>query len=473
MTTPLRRRVSLLVCATLTVVIAFVRPHPTATLSAQPAATPPPVGSTHPFAIVGVTVIAMDAPGTRDHQTIVVRDGRIAALGPATTTIVPAGVTRIDGRGKFIVPGLAEMHAHVPGGNAADADIARVLELYALNGVTTARSMLGHTRHLAWKARAERGEILSPRIVTSGPSFNGTSVPSREAAIAMVESQKAEGFDFLKIHPGVANDVFTALAATADRVGIRFAGHVPLAVGLDRALDLKFETIDHVDGFVEALTPPGAALQATDSQWFGINLVAQADRSRLAGIVARTRAAGTWIVPTDALFVHGSSDVTPEQLAAWPEMRWVAPQQLSAWMENKRTFLAAHAPATRRAFLDLRREVILALHRGGVRMLLGSDAPQVWNVPGFATHRELEYMVAAGIPAWDALAMGTRNVAEFLKRSDTSGTLAVGKRADLLVLGGNPLADVTATRKIEGLAIGGRWITAAERTARLEALAVR
>ncbi len=106
-------------------------------------------------------------------------------------------------------------------------------------------------------------------------------------------------------------------------------------------------------------------------------------------------------------------------------------------------------------------------------MLLGSDAPQVWNVPGFATHRELEYMVASGISPWDALAMGTRNVAEFLGRTATSGSIAVGKRADLVLLGGNPLTDIRASSRIEGLAVGGRWITAAERTARLDMLRLR
>jgi hypothetical protein len=202
------------------------------------------------IAFTNVTVIPMDRERTLEDQTVIVRAGRIDAMGPAAALPVPADATRVDGRGRYLVPALAEMHAHIPPGDASDADIDRVLTLFAVNGIGTIRGMLGAPKHLPLRERANRGEILSPWIYTSGPSFNGSSAPSAAVAVQMVKDQKAAGYDFLKIHPGVRRDVFDALAAAADAAGIRFAGHVPLEVGLARALEARYATIDHVDGYV-------------------------------------------------------------------------------------------------------------------------------------------------------------------------------------------------------------------------------
>jgi len=189
-----------------------------------------------------VGVIPMDRERVLENQTVVVRGDRIAEVGPAATTLAPTAATRVDGHGKYLMPGLGEMHAHVPvpqieqqlGGSSEYTE--RVLLLYLANGVTTIRGMLGHATHLALRERLRRGELLGPTLYTSGPSFNGNSAPDPETARRMVLEQKAAGYDFLKIHPGLSRETFDALARTADSVGIRFAGHVPAAVGLDRAL---------------------------------------------------------------------------------------------------------------------------------------------------------------------------------------------------------------------------------------------
>lgn len=183
------------------------------------------------------------------------------------------------------MPGLAEMHAHIPGGQAADSIVERVLFLYVSCGITTVRGMLGHPRHLELRARAARGELLSPTIYTSGPSFNGNTIPTTEAAATMVRQQKEAGYDFLKIHPGVKREVFDMLAATADRVRIRFAGHVPAEVGLNRAVESGYATIDHLDGYVEALLRDGAPLTADQSAFFGLNFGDYLDQSRLPALV--------------------------------------------------------------------------------------------------------------------------------------------------------------------------------------------
>lgn len=424
-------------------------------------------------AIEHVTVVPMDRERVLPDHTVIVRGSRIVSVAPTASLVPAAGVTRIDGRGRFLIPGLAEMHAHIPPGDATDAAIERVLLLYVANGVTTARGMLGAPRHLAYRERAARGEVVAPTIYTSGPSLNGTSVPTPEAAVEAVRAQKAAGYDFLKIHPGIRREVFDALAAAADGAGIRFAGHVPLDVGLARALEARYATIDHVDGFMEALVPADAPVKAADSRWFGLNLAEHTDLARIPALVAAARQAGVAVVPTQTLFDHGQGEVPPDAMAKWPEMRFVPPAQLVQWVEGKTKALAAGqagaAPGPRR-FLELRRRLIKALHDGGVPLVLGADAPQVWNVPGFATHRELEAMVKAGLTPWQALAMGTRNVAVFFGTLDRTGTVEPGKRADLLLLEGDPLADIRNTARLAGVMLGGRWLPRAEIDARLSAL---
>lgn len=427
------------------------------------------------IAFVNVNVVPMDRDRVMPAQTVIVADGRLVAIGAAATVTVPANAQTIDGRGRYLMPGLAEMHAHIPGGQATDEAIERVLFLYVANGVTTARGMLGAPRHLTLRERARRGEILSPTIYTSGPSLNGNSVPTAEAAARAVEEQKAAGYDFLKIHPGITRDVFETLASTARRVGIGYAGHVPLDLGLERALELRFLTIDHLDGYVEAMVPPSAPKKPTDSQWFGVNLVAFADEARIGSLVTATREAGTWMVPTQVLFEHGQGNDAPDEMAKWAEMRYVAAEQLAQWVEGKRKFLASPEGAAdnRARFIAIRRQLIRALHDGGVGMLLGSDAPQVWNVPGFATHRELKAMVASGLTPYQALAMGTRNVAAFFGTLGATGTVEVGKRADLVLVEGNPLQDIASTGRIAGVVAGGRWLGRDELDRRLAGYALR
>jgi imidazolonepropionase-like amidohydrolase len=412
-------------------------------LTAQPAG---------PTAFVGVNVLTMENETVLRDQTVVVRGGTIESVGPAAKTAVPAGAARVDAKGKFLMPALAEMHAHIPAGKATDADVERVLFLYAANGIGTIRGMLGDPRHLAYRGRAEKGEVISPRIYTSGPSFNGTSVPTVEAAVKAVAEQKQAGYDLLKIHPGVKRDVFDALAAKAGEVGIPFAGHVPLDVGLQRALEAKYRSIDHLDGYVEAL-----AKNPTTSQFFGLNLVNEVDESRIPAIVQQTKAAGTWMVPTEVLLVNLLNDEDPQVMAKRPELQYATPQQVQNWIGQKQKMLQTPA-AERQKYLALRRTLIKRLHDAGVPFALGSDAPQWWNVPGFSIHRELQVLVAAGLTPYQALRTGTANVAAYFGTSATAGTVTRGKRADLVLLDANPLDDISNSSKIAGVVLNGRWL---------------
>jgi imidazolonepropionase-like amidohydrolase len=426
------------------------------------------------IAITGVSVIPMDRERVIADQTVIIRDGRIDRIGPSSNVRVPPDARSIDGRGKYLIPGLAEMHAHIPGAQAPEAVTRRVLELFALNGVTQIRGMLGDPLHLQLKARAERGEVLSPRIIAAGPSLNGNSVPTPEAARTAVTAQKTAGYDLLKIHPGIKRDVFDTLAATADRVGIRFAGHVPLEVGIERAIAAKYWTVEHIDGFVEGLVASDRPFTNEEVGFFGAGLVDRVDMKRLPALVQAARRNGVWMTPTQVLMDNMAGDEPPEQMAQWPEMKYWLPNQLEQWVNNTRqlrttpTFDAAHRAGLTRT----RRTILKALHDGGVGFILGSDAPQMWNVPGFSTSRELQSLVRAGLTPFEALSSGTRNVATYLGNASEAGTVEQGKRADLVLLDANPLQDVGAVSRVAGVMIRGRWIAGEERERRLKELEI-
>lgn len=424
-------------------------------LGAAPGARQPQV-----IAIEHVSVIPMDRERVLTDQTVVVRDGRIADVGGAGQAAVPGGATRIDGRGRFLIPALSEMHAHIPN-RAADAE--RVLFMYAANGIGTIRSMLGDPSHFQLRERARRGDIVAPAMYLSGPSFNGQTAGTAQAAAARVADQKKAGYDLLKIHPGVPRTAFDALAAAADTAGIRFAGHVPADVGLDRALEARFWTIDHIDGYVEALARPGAP----QGELFGINLLGRLDESRIPMLVSKTKAAGTWIVPTQILLENWYGPDDAEAMRGWPEMRYAGAAEIDQWVATKRENVRAYPLEHRQRYIALRRRLIKALHDGGVGILLGSDAPQTWNVPGFSIHRELATYVAAGLTPYEALATGTRAVAGHLGIAASAGTIEAGKRADLVLLDGSPLQDIRNTSRIAGVMIGGRWLPKTAIDARL------
>lgn len=417
----------------------------------------------------GVSVLPMDRETVLRDQTVIVENGRVTHVGARRAA--PAGATIVDAQGKFLMPGLAEFHAHVPSGQGA-VHARRTLELYVLAGVTTARGMLGAPLHLALRDSIARGLLLGPRLLTSGPSFNGNTAASPAAAARMVREQKAAGYDLLKIHPGVPRAAFDSLAAVANALGIPFAGHVPLEVGLDAAITSKYSTIDHLDGLVEAMYEGTGPLTPEVNGFFGLGIMRQLELSRFDAIVERVKASGVAMVPTQVLMDNWAGDATGEALTSLPEFRYWLPQQVTAWRNYKNEYLAQADPREQRQdFIALRRRFVKALHDAGVPFLLGSDAPQVWNVPGFSAHRELAALVAAGLTPYQALRTGTANVAHFLNEDGRSGVVRPGARADLLLLDANPLDDVSNVGRIHGVLVNGRWIGPAERARMLEALA--
>lgn len=427
--------------------------------------------STQTIAFTHATVIPMDREHSLAEHTVIVRGDRIVEVGPSSRVRVPAGATEVSAQGKFLIPGLAEMHAHVPGGQAINAFTARVLELYVLNGVTTVRGMLGSPLHLVLRGMTASGDILGPTIYTTGPSFNGQTAPNPDVGMQMVREQKAAGYDLLKIHPGIPRAAYDSIAATATRLGIPFAGHVPADVGVRRAIEVKQASIDHLDGYIEAMVAADKRASAPASVWFGSNLAPLLDWSLLSDLAKATVAAGVWVVPTETL-MESQSAGNLEEMLAWPEMRYWPEAQRTQWANSLRNFRTQGGWTLESGtqFVAVRRRLMRGLHDAGVKFLLGSDAPQVWNVPGFSIHREMRQMNAAGLTPYQILVSGTRNVAEYFGAQKEFGTIEAGKRADLVLLDADPLRDIANASAISGVMLRGRWYDKAAITQRLAAL---
>ena len=417
-----------------------------------------PAISAETTAFVNVNVVPMSAETVIEQQTVVVTDGVIAALGSVDEIPIPRGAKVIDGTDRFLMPGLAEMHAHVPGASSNNLD--RYFSLYVANGVTTIRGMLGQPSHLDLRDDLENGSVFGPRLVTSGPSMNGRSVAGVSQARQMVRDQQRSGYDFIKIHPGLTADEFEAIAATANEVGIPFAGHVPVATGVARALELGIATIDHLDGYFAALLPADSDGSGGYGGFFDVMLAAEVDVDRISEIARATAKAGTWNVPTETL-IEVRIDATPvAELRNQPGTQFMRPETVERWVESKQALLAERDfnPVAAAAAIELRRRLILELHKAGAGLLLGSDSPQVFNVPGYSLHRELDVLVAAGLSPYEALRTGTVAVAEFL--GSNGGTVSVGRDADLVLLDANPLQEIKHARRIHGVLLRGTWYSA-------------
>ncbi len=409
-------------------------------------------------AFVNVNVVPMTSETVLAAQTVIVEDRKIVTIGDVDKIPITKGTVVIDGTDRYLMPGLSEMHAHIP--HVTSTDLERVLGLYVANGVTIARGMLGRPAHLALRQQILSGEVLGPRLFTSGPSFNGNSVSSPRVATDMVRAQHGAGYDFLKIHPGLTRAEFDALATAANRFGIQFSGHVSVAVGVRRALAAGMASIDHLDGYMRVMVDDDADLSDGPAGLFGVLLADRIDEEKIAEIASETAAAGVWNVPTEAMFEHWTSGTSVAEMRDWPEMRYMPLGTIGQWASRKQQVLndPAYDSEIAASAIEIRRKLILALHEAGAGLLLGSDAPQVFNVPGFAIHRELEYLVASGLTPYEALRTGTVNPAEFFGQQRVFGTVETGKEADLLLLDANPLAEISNASRIHGVMLRGRWL---------------
>jgi imidazolonepropionase-like amidohydrolase len=406
-----------------------------------------------------VNVISMLTDKVAMHQVVVTKNGLITLIGPLNKVKYDKDALVINAKDKYLIPGLAEMHAHVPPIDDIEP-MKEVLMLFAVNGITTIRGMLGHPRHLELRSKVRSGEIIGPNFYTTGPSINGMSVTSPEAGVEMVKKQKEAGYDFLKLHPGLTRQKFDAIAATAKEVGIPFAGHVSFGVGVWRAIEAGYSSIDHLDGFIEGLVPGIETMTDHDARFFGFLLANKADTAQIPRLMMALKENNIWVVPTQSLAERwGSSKYTAEDFKRDPDRIYMKPQTVDQWINSKNNLMndPDYDETKSENFVKLRRKLIRECQKNGIGLLLGCDAPQVFNVPGFSTHNELEYLVQSGLTPYEALKTGTVNVATYLKRTD-SGTIKPDNVSDLILLNGNPLTDIKQTRNIAGVMIGNKWM---------------
>ena len=434
-----------------------------------------------PVVFESVAVVPMDRERVIERQTVVVRDGRIAEIGPAGKVRPPEGATRVDGRGKYLMPGLAEMHGHLPGPQTPPEVTGNILFLYVANGVTTVRGMQGHPSQIELRRRVAEGSLLGPALYLAGPALSGQSAPSVEVAQRMVREQKAAGYDLLKIQEGLSREVYDAIVATANEVGIRFGGHVPNDVGVRRAIEAHQSTIDHLDNYLDALEANDSPAQGADAATRVRFLVFHLDERKMPELARLTREAGVWNVPTMKLWETFFGDETGEALrGSMPEVKYLPGAMVDGWVKQRDTppppslanilgFATGGKSGAR--VIQMRLKMLKALHYGGCRFLLGTDSPQVFSVPGFSIYREMPIWAQAGFRPYEVLEAGTRNVAEYFGAAQEFGTVERGKRADLILVEANPLADVANVAKRAGVMVRGRWLPEQEIQARLAKIA--
>jgi imidazolonepropionase-like amidohydrolase len=421
-----------------------------------------------------VRVIDVRTASEPREADVAIENGKITAIDKAVAR-AGDGVRVIEGAQRYLIPGLSEMHAHLPTSPDQQDATEDLLKLFVANGITNIRSMLGDPWHLKLREELASGKVLGPRLFAGAPSLNGRTAADPETGARLAREYAAAGFDFLKLHPGLRRDVFDAIAKAADEARIPFAGHVSADVGIERALEARYAAIDHLDGYLEALADP-ACQQGRTTGFFGIDAINCMKAARIRPLVERTLKAGTWNVATESFlqgFAHPPASV--EALRARPDMKYLPPATADNWMKARARFLGDKAPpaAEFERFLDLRRQLIRTLHEAGAPLLVGSDAPQIFNVPGFSAHHELEALVKAGVPPHAVLQAATINVARHFKRDGEFGAIAAGQAADLVLLDADPLVDIANSRRIAGVMVRGQWFDRAALDAMLAGVAAR
>jgi imidazolonepropionase-like amidohydrolase len=437
----------------------------------------------HVYAITHVNVIPMDEPRILPDQTVIIVDDVITAIGPAGEVHIEKGSRRIEGRGNYLIPGLADMHVHigaeVPGmgitppdpldapvaGKEWESALERELMLYLANGVTTVRNMAGSPTTLSLMKRLKAGEIAGPRVYTASPIIDGNP-PSNPAGAAhvfddpeqatqLVAQLHQAGYQFLKVYNQLSSESYYALAAAAHAISMPVVGHVPFQVGFPGILKTRQDSVEHLRGYdFDPLHPPTVSLSPERfTAWFRVSEETMRADARL------TAAADIYNCPTLSIVYDGMAPGAARAARATrPEMK-LLPGPLHEYM--LRGYIPEKVAAAMHATLGPQQKMILALSNAGAPLMTGTDTPLELAVPGFELHREMELLVLTGLSPYQALRAATRTPQEFLektlKEGKRRGLVAVGFDADLLLVEGDPLTDVSNTRKLRGLMLRGKW----------------
>ncbi len=456
------------------------------------AGVPPLLAAQERVLLRDVQVVDVEAGRLLRDHSVLIEGGRIVALARDGALETTAGMTVVEGEGRFLLPGLCDMHVHLH-----EVDAEEALLLFVANGVTTVQSMHGSPWHLGLRERVARGEVLGPRIFTTGPTTATLGVHDPEHAERVAREQASAGYDGIKMYGDGSNtmprETYHRLIASAHELGLRVVGHAPRNLPFSAVLEEGQDSIDHLEELVYTDEGLGKVVQPYVDLQFG--RARFEDRPELLGevpdfreplaeavneLAGRVRAAGLHVTPTLVTFstIQRTTDEGFPGLLAQDELRYVHPAQRLAWEAarfrsgNWKPHLAFMASYLQRN-VELQMALAAAFHAAGVPLMPGTDAPFDFVVPGFSLHDELAFLVRCGLTPLEALRAATLVPARFLRVDRESGSVAPAKRADLVLVEGNPLEDIAASARVWGVFVNGRWLPRDELDERLTALAAR
>lgn len=432
-------------------------------------------------AFIGVNVLPMDSDQVLSDQTVIVRDGLIIAMGEKKAVRAPKDAVRIDGAGRYLMPGLSDMHAHIAGYGADDGGLAESqLFLYLATGITTIRDASGTPTHLNLRERVEAGEILGPRLYVASPIIEGEDavwestekITSRDVAAGKIAEFAAQGYDFIKIYHTISEPVYSEIIKIAAENEIRVFGHVPFDVGIDRVLEDEIASIEHLRGYdfdgvsEEALERDGGR----NAERF--SAMSNMSDARKEALIDATVAAHVWNTPTLAVSRMLFTPSLRKSVAQSAKARYLPPQTRSVIESNRLddVFSQEAKEALHDAF-PVQQSFVKLLHEGGGRLLTGTDSPVPFLIPGLTPIDEIQMFAQAGLSPFEAIRASAYNSAEFLGEETRYGVVAVGKETDLILLEGDPLSDLDNLWRLSGVLIRGHWLSREEIDERLEALA--
>jgi hypothetical protein len=423
---------------------------------AKPNRTQAPIVFTH------ATVIDVTGSPPKRDTTVVITGDRISAIGDSASISLPGDAQVVDAHGKFLIPGLWDMHVHW---YARDT-----LTLFIANGVTGVRQMFGNSDLFRWRDQIAKGSLPGPRMVVASPIIDGPepiwpnsiSVSNEEEGRKAVRRVKQSGADFVKVYALLPRDAYFGIADEAKQQGMTFVGHVPNSVSPAEASDAGQKSIEHLTGILIACSDKETDLRdklvKANSPEARSKVQAAAletyDKQKATDLIARFAKNHTWQCPTLTV-LRSNAYLGDERFRSDGRLRYI-PRQLQQRWGFRIANRSGGDNAGAKKVLEKQFEIVGAMQKAGVPILAGTDTGNPFCFPGFSLHDDLALLVIAGLTPVEALRSATLNPAKFFGLDQTLGTIEQGKIADLVLLDANPLLDIRNTQRINAVVSNGR-----------------